>query len=71
MSESKNREERNDVLPPDHDRVYDPEWQKAHMEMGFYSPIGELYKALGLIDDKEDDDEYEEGGEEYEEEGAE
>lgn len=29
--------------------ISDPEWQKAHMDMGFYSPIGELYKELGII----------------------
>lgn len=36
-------------------RALTPEWQKAHMDMGFISPLGELYKALGVYDDGEMD----------------
>ena len=32
-------------------RALTPEWQKAHMDMGFLSPLGEVYKALGVYDD--------------------
>lgn len=31
--------------------ISDPEWQKYHMDMGFYSPIGEVYKDMGLYDE--------------------
>lgn len=30
--------------------ISDPEWQRAHMEMGFYSPLGEIYEELGVYD---------------------
>ena len=32
--------------------ISDPAWQKAHMEMGFYSPLGEVYKELGVYDEE-------------------
>lgn len=27
----------------------DPEWQREHKAMGFYSPIADLYEELGII----------------------
>ena len=36
--------------------ITDPEWQKAHMEMGFYSPIGEVYKEMGVYDEPPDEE---------------
>lgn len=36
----------NKLLPD----ITSPEWQKAHMDMGFYSPLGEIYKETGLYD---------------------
>ena len=29
--------------------ISDPEWQKAHKEMGFWTPLADLYEALGII----------------------
>lgn len=31
--------------------ITDPEWQKDHMEMGFYSPLGEVYKDMGVYNE--------------------
>ena len=39
--------ELNDAMP----NITDPNWQKVHMDMGFYSPIGEVYKDLGFYDE--------------------
>lgn len=35
-------------------RILDPEWQRQHREMGFLSPIADLYESLGLYDEPED-----------------
>ena len=35
---------------------HDAAWWKAHHEMGFESPIYDLFKALGVYDGEEDDD---------------
>ena len=32
----------------------DPDWQKAHREMGFLSPLADVYEALGFYDETED-----------------
>ena len=42
----------NECLP----NILDPAWQKAHMEMGFYSPVGEVYKAIGIYDEPPESD---------------
>lgn len=31
----------------------DPEWQRVHKQMGFISPLADLYEALGFYDEKE------------------
>lgn len=33
----------------------DPDWQKAHREMGFLSPLADVYEALGFYDETEED----------------
>ena len=43
----------NSYLPD----ITDPEWQKVHMDMGFYSPLGEVYKEMGLYDEPPKGDE--------------
>ena len=32
----------------------DPDWHKAHREMGFLSPLADVYEALGFYDETED-----------------
>ena len=36
--------------------ILDPEWQKAHKAMGFWSPLADLYEELGIIETEEDED---------------
>ena len=42
-------------LPPALEDLYrralDPEWQKAHQQMGFISPLAEAYEALGAYEE--------------------
>ena len=33
--------------------ISDPEWQKAHKAMGFYSPLAEVYEELGIGEEHE------------------
>lgn len=35
--------------------ILDPEWQKAHKAMGFWSPLADLYEELGIISAEEDE----------------
>ncbi len=44
------------------ERALDPEWQRIHHEMGFYSPIYNMMESLGLFneDDAIDTDDMEE-----------
>ena len=33
--------------------VCDPAWQKAHKEMGFLSPLADIYEMMGVYDEEE------------------
>lgn len=39
--------ELNSYLP----NITDPAWQKAHREMGFISPLADIYEELGVYDE--------------------
>lgn len=34
-------------------RALDPEWQRVHKQMGFSSPLADLYEALGFYDEED------------------
>lgn len=34
-------------------RMLDPEWQRQHKQMGFISPLADLYEALGFYDEED------------------
>lgn len=48
--------EKEDTQPPQPETyTHDAAWWKEHHDMGFESPIYDLFKALGVYDDEEDD----------------
>ena len=45
-----------DTQPPQPETyTHDAAWWKEHHDMGFESPIYDIFKALGVYDDEEDD----------------
>ena len=50
-------EEETKALNDLYARALDPEWQRAHRAMGFYSPIADLYDTLEeLAKERSEDD---------------
>ena len=43
-----------DIPPMIQEYALDPDWQKAHVEMGFASPLYDIYEALGVYSAEEE-----------------